>query len=1356
MGVSALSHIKSLRRASIAIVLLVAFLVQGTWALAGTTGSLSGVVKDGGGAPIASATVTATSPSQTMRTKTDAQGRFTFLSLSPDTYTITSVKSGYDTSSVTGITVFADNTQSVVIVADKSLTTIAKVTSRSAGDLVKSGTTSDVYSVNAATAAQVGTIGGGSNLDNAYSAIYSQPGVNSQLGVFGFGQVFYIHGSNYNQIGYEFDGVPVNRAFDNYNASSLSNLGASETQVYTGSGPASATSSSLGGYINQVIRTGTYPGFANLTASVGGPGFYHKLSFEAGGSNPARTFSYYVGIRGANQEINQLDRYNGGDLNPDGSNQYGQSGYSMNPLVFLNTELIGDSGSMAGPWTTCNSDGSPPSGSSLFGAYNAGYFGSANPIPTCSSYSPLPAVYATALRGTSLQDRENIANFHFYIPHHKDGGRDDIQILFDNFYYHTNGLDNIATNGGFSAINAAFYGVGGPNGYGTNLLEAFGLPASDALAPTSLAAGAGPNLCQFVYVWATFGYGSPCAAEGPGPLPYADGQLLSGVAFGQAASTVGPGNLTPYFFPSSPLQRPASYGISPNNESGIGNNGSIIKVQYQKNIGSNAYLRIYGYTFYSDWLMNSPNALSFGLAEYGLGIYGIGASGTAGDYELNTHTRGGQVQFADQLNAQNMFTATLNYVTANTMRMNNGQAGLTPGASAAATLMSNGSCYAKQNNALSNGQLIDPSYSASLPAGAQVSCLSSLANVTLGTVIAGAQPAPVGAAAAAGANWAMTAGLQINNNINDVAPKFTNLAFEDEFRPNDKLDLNLGLRLDRYTYQLGNIGGGAEGSFWANAINTTACVDPLGNKQVSSSDNTSVTGPFASSASAGLLTYFTTLPGQACPLDPASNDQLYHPGQHGIPLVQVGGGGQFTHTTLSPHIGGTYTLDPNTVLRFAYARTTQPVNTAAAQSNTYLDGYQSATAIYASQFYNNGLGTQDHDNQIQFANEYDLSLEKHLKGTDISFKLSPYYRVTSQQAVQVSLPGGLAGTFNGAQVKVQGVEFQIAKGDPTKNGLSGQISYTYTKAREKFLLINGANTISTLQGLFGPFFSLTKNGGGAQCYQGGVADPTCTDQAGTGASSVIANPYYAMLPNDSAAQEAAKYPLDGWYPLYANYFPNGGVGSGDATTALSPNIFAGLLAYKHDRLTLALNGILQGGQQYGTPGDFSGIDPRSCFENQSGAGLNLPANSQLADYQACPRTVVVPNPLTGSFNTVGQYREPWQLNIGGQASYDVSNRITLSLSMANIVNRCFGGSKGAWTDAYKPNNVVCGYAANGGYLLYSPNQAYNTAGMGYYYGNSPHDPANGTAGYPNWMNQAYAPYSNGLPFQAYFSVNIKL
>ena len=99
--------------------------------------------------------------------------------------------------------------------------------------------------------------------------------------------------------------------YDNAPQTMLSNLGQQELQVYTGGTPASAEASGIAGYINQVIKTGTYPGFVNVDAGLGGPAFYHKLSFEAGGANPSRTFTYYIGFAGVDQDYRFADQFDG-------------------------------------------------------------------------------------------------------------------------------------------------------------------------------------------------------------------------------------------------------------------------------------------------------------------------------------------------------------------------------------------------------------------------------------------------------------------------------------------------------------------------------------------------------------------------------------------------------------------------------------------------------------------------------------------------------------------------------------------------------------------------------------------------------------------------------------------------------------------------------------------------------------------------------------------------------------------------------------------------------------------------------------------------------------------------------------
>ncbi len=102
----------SIRRGLAALGLLLAFATQAGPAFAGTSGGIAGIVTDAKtGAPIAGVSLEISSPSQSVTVTTDAHGHFIALALQPDDYTLTAVKSGYDTQSLDGYAVFADQTQ---------------------------------------------------------------------------------------------------------------------------------------------------------------------------------------------------------------------------------------------------------------------------------------------------------------------------------------------------------------------------------------------------------------------------------------------------------------------------------------------------------------------------------------------------------------------------------------------------------------------------------------------------------------------------------------------------------------------------------------------------------------------------------------------------------------------------------------------------------------------------------------------------------------------------------------------------------------------------------------------------------------------------------------------------------------------------------------------------------------------------------------------------------------------------------------------------------------------------------------------------------------------------------------------
>jgi len=347
-------------------------------AMAGTTGGLRGRVVDAAtNAVVAGVTINAVSPSQSETTRTSASGEFAFISLSPDTYVISAQIQGYDASSTTA-TVLADQVQNVPTFAlAKALKTIGSARARAPIGLVRPGATSDVYSVNSAGQAAAAAVGGPGGLNQAYSAIATTPGANVPQGQQGWNQLVYIRGGDYSDVANELDGIPVQRASDYAPITTLASLGSQEVQTYTGGTPPSAEASGLSGFINQVIKTGTFPGYEEFRTGVGAPTFYHQLSVEASGATNNRNFTYYVATGAENQDYRYSDQFNG----------------ASNPLFFYPLEVPSNNGTV--------------------------YDGSGQAF-----FSP-GQNYAIA----DTTERDTIGNFHFALPH-KDGQlKDDIQFL---------------------------------------------------------------------------------------------------------------------------------------------------------------------------------------------------------------------------------------------------------------------------------------------------------------------------------------------------------------------------------------------------------------------------------------------------------------------------------------------------------------------------------------------------------------------------------------------------------------------------------------------------------------------------------------------------------------------------------------------------------------------------------------------------------------------------------------------------------------------------------------------------------------------------------------------------------------
>ena len=106
----------------------------------------------------------------------------------------------------------------------------------------------------------------------------------------------------------------------------------------------------------------------------------------------------------------------------------------------------------------------------------------------------------------------------------------------------------------------------------------------------------------------------------------------------------------------------------------------------------------------------------------------------------------------------------------------------------------------------------------------------------------------------------------------------------------------------------------------------------------------------------------------------------------------------------------------------------------------------------------------------------------------MSYKVSPFYRYVKDQYQDFLIGPGFVSSIPTGNETAYGVEFQFRKGDPSRNGLSEQLSYTYTNAFFKLRRFsNGSTVITPVNATIDQFNALTSTGSrsgqkGAPCY----------------------------------------------------------------------------------------------------------------------------------------------------------------------------------------------------------------------------------------------------------------------------------
>ena len=782
-----------------------------------------------------------------------------------------------------------------------------------------------------------------------------------------------------------------------------------------------------------------------------------------------------------------------------------------------------------------------------------------------------------------------------------------------------------------------------------------------------------------------------------GPATYTDSYLYGGALFAAPDATQVRVGLSP----SSPDHAAFVGPISPVGRDADDHNATIYKLQYQKNFSPSSYLRLFGYGEYTDWFINGPTSA---FTTYG---------GELQNYEVHGNTFGATAVYANQLSDKHLLTLTGSYQT---QKLETYNGNTYTGAITTNLVDSKGNCYSPASG--NYASCYSPIYNADgsvNPSGG----LNSYG--AAGLTAPGFPSSSLDIVAPAGSIAAQNGARNLVTNdgravqIDEITPFFSAASLSDQFHPNDRVTINAGLRVENFTYRLDDtVGGYAARPFWFGAYNREFAFG---------SGSTSVAQCTGTDAGGNAITG----------VDPMTGASLCAAGTNAN-LANVSPR-TVSFTAYQPRLSFTYSLSPDTVLRGSYGRYAAPAPTSYQQYNVK----QQDSPTFIGQFLPYGFNTPFHQSRPSYSNNYDFSLEQHLHGTDISFKLTPFYRATQDQLANI--PIGSQGTLDGLNVGSQrnyGVEFQLRKGDFERDGLSALLSYTFTRSRVKYNNFGGGNRneIDNLNDYIRNYNAYTgacasgtdtklcgNTAAGvpaAPCYAPAtattavVADPAC-------AAGSIANPYFGAKPQPLFDRTGEYTPYD--------ILPAPFQGANGYET---PHVATLVLNYKHKRFAITPSATFSSGSFYGSPLVYPGYDPTSCSGTTVGS-----ANA--ADTKSCSGFLFIPDAYTGKFDSFGALREPSRLTLNAQFSYEASSRVKLTATLTGIADLCYQ-HKYPWD-----NGSTCVYAQLPSNLL---------APAGNFVANPPQQLA---YPYASWFNNSQTGFvGQKLPFNAFFSADVKL
>ena len=293
----------------------------------------------------------------------------------------------------------------------------------------------------------------------------------------------------------------------------------------------------------------------------------------------------------------------------------------------------------------------------------------------------------------------------------------------------------------------------------------------------------------------------------------------------------------------------------------------------------------------------------------------------------------------------------------------------------------------------------------------------------------------------------------------------------------------------------------------------------------------------------------------------------------------------------------------------------------------------------------------------------------------------------------------------------EGIELEVDKGDFARNGFAAKASFAYTNSYIRYNRTpSGTSVVDPINAAISQYNAYTKAGGGFPYYSLAAESATGTVTPGvgstTGGPGFVANPYY-NAPLQALLDPNANYPTFSTFP--------GGIGS-VVNTIAPPYVGTLLVQYKHGPLAVTPSLQYVGGQRYGIPENTPGIAPDQITGVLAGSAAGDPryiygapgAGGSPYDATTALTTIPIPDLFTGRFDALGAFVQPSSLQANLQLAYDVSKRVTIVGTFANLYTDYFGGSKPGWqvkgAAGYTTQCLVCGAVVPTG-NLYNPGAA---------------------------------------------------